>query len=86
MTHNMMTGDLRRNEYTALMVVCKSKVNKHILFGIADSRLLNIAYNANIAETQTGSKCSNNLLLLLYCLLLYKFITDTKKRIKIYKS
>ena len=40
-----MTGELRRNEYAALKVVCKWKVNKQILVGRADHRLLNIADN-----------------------------------------
>ena len=40
-----MTGELRRNEYAALKVVCNWKVNKQILVGRIDNRLLNIANN-----------------------------------------
>ena len=53
-----MTGELRRNEYAALKVVCKWKVNKQILVGIADNRLLNIAYNATITQTWSSAAIS----------------------------
>ena len=54
-----MTGGLRRNEYAALKVVCKWKVNKQILVGIADNRLLNIAYNAKITQTWSSAAISS---------------------------
>ena len=56
----MMTGELRRNEYAALKVVCKWKVNKQILVSIADNRPLNIAYYATITQTWSSAAVSNH--------------------------